>query len=139
MSRSPRPLDANRKTLLIVDDEPRILSAMRRTLRREGYEVLWAESPEAALARLDERSVDLVLSDQMMPGMRGIELLAEVGRRQPRAARILITGWADAITPDELARLGISDLLTKPWEDSVLKEALRKALAQVDRGGRQVS
>ena len=57
MSRSPDMLDENRKTLLIVDDEPRILSAMRRTLRREGYEVLWAESPEAALAQLDERSV----------------------------------------------------------------------------------
>jgi len=139
MSRSPDMLDENRKTLLIVDDEPRILSAMRRTLRREGYEVLWAESPEAALAQLDERSVDLVLSDQMMPGMRGIELLAEVGRRQPRAARILITGWADAIARDELARLGISDLLTKTWENGVLKETLRKALARVDGGEEQAS
>ncbi|MCP4039101.1 MAG: response regulator [bacterium] len=127
------PRGAARATLLIVDDEPHILSAMRRTLRREGYDLLLAEGPTAALAWLAERSVDLVLSDQMMPVMRGTELLEEVARRQPRAARMLITGWTDDVGGEDLERIGISTPLTKPWEDAELKEALRKALAQVVR------
>ncbi len=117
--------------VLIVDDEVRILSAMRRMLRRERYEIVTAEGPFEALALLDEREVDLVLSDQKMPGMCGVELLAEIGRRHPRVARILITGWAEAVEEDELARQGIQGPLAKPWEDAELKEALRKAVAMV--------
>lgn len=132
MAQAYLPASTERATLLIVDDEPHILSAMRRCLRREGYELLLAEGPARALSWLDTRRVDLVLSDQMMPGMRGTELLDEVAKRQPSAARLLITGGGrDSIAGDALARLGIDEPLSKPWDDAVLKEALRKALAQV--------
>lgn len=117
--------------VLIVDDEVRILSAMRRSLRREGYEILIADGPDQALATIDERKVDLVLSDQMMPGMHGIELLEEIARRQPGAARLLITGWTADAGLQDLAKLGIQGPIAKPWEDAELKETLRKALAQV--------
>lgn len=126
-SRSARPV------LLIVDDEAHILAAMRRTLRKEGYEILTAGTPNEALATAQGRAVDLVLCDQMMPGMRGKELLTRIAEIRPHAARILMTGWADAVTADELEALGISGPFAKPWEDAALKETLRKAVAVVIR------
>ena len=117
-----------RPTLLLVDDEERILSALRRTLRREGYEILTANSVADALEVLDQRPVDLVLSDFKMPGMTGMELLAEARRRQPRVARLLITGWSQAVSPAELEAAEVAILISKPWEDADLKRALREAL-----------
>ncbi len=117
-----------RPTLLLVDDEERILSALRRTLRREGYEILTVNSVAGALEVLDQRPVDLILSDFKMPGMTGMELLAEARRRQPRVARLLITGWSQAVSPAELAAAEVTMLISKPWEDADLKKALREAL-----------
>jgi DNA-binding NtrC family response regulator len=119
--------------VLIVDDEVGILNAMRRSLRREGYEILTAEGPRQALELIDAHHVDLVLCDQMMPEMGGVQLLEEIGQRNPKAARLLITGWPDDVGADELAERGITGPLAKPWEDAELKETLRKALAQVQR------
>jgi response regulator RpfG family c-di-GMP phosphodiesterase len=120
----------SRPTLLLVDDEDRILSALRRCLRREGYEIVTAQSVTRALAVLDERRIDLVLSDQKMPGMSGIDLLREVQRIQPAAARLLITGWSQAVAQEDLASVGISALIPKPWDDAELKQSLRAALAE---------
>ena len=117
-----------RPTLLLVDDEERILSALRRTLRREGYEILTVNSVAGALEVLDQRPVDLILSDFKMPGMTGMELLAEARRCQPRVARLLITGWSQAVSPAELAAAEVTMLISKPWEDADLKKALREAL-----------
>ena len=120
--------DEGRPRLLLVDDEERILSALQRTLRREGYEILAANSVDRALAILDEGPVDLILSDFKMPGMTGLELLMEARRRHPRIACLLITGWSRAVTPEELEAAEVATLISKPWEDSVLKAALRDAL-----------
>ena len=117
-----------RPVLLIVDDEVRILTALRRVLRSERYEILTAETPAEALRLLDERSVDLVLSDHKMPGMSGLELLARVSRKQPSAGRILITGWTEEVPPEELAAVGVCALLPKPWDNAELKATLRAAL-----------
>jgi len=115
-------------SLLVVDDEARILSALRRTLRREGYEILTAESAEGALRLLARRSVDLILSDHKMPGASGLQFLEQVARLRPAARRILITGWTEEIPESELRRLGICALVTKPWDDARLKATLRRAL-----------
>jgi len=117
-----------RPVLLIVDDEARILTALRRVLRSERYEILTAETPAEALQLLDERRVDLVLSDHKMPGMSGLELLARVSRKQPSAGRILITGWTEEVPPKELAAVGVRALVPKPWDNEELKATLRAAL-----------
>jgi len=118
------------RVLLVVDDEARILSALRRTLRREGYEILTAETPAEALRILDERAVDLILSDQKMPGMSGLELLARAAERRPGAARLLITGWTEEVPQRQLEELGVRALLPKPWDDGELKRTLRQALGR---------
>ena len=105
------------------------MSALRRSLRREGYEIRIARSVPEALAVLDSEEIDLILSDHMMPGMTGLELLAEAKRRQPEAARLLISGWSQAVAESDLEVLGIRCLISKPWEDAALKQRLREALA----------
>jgi len=124
----------DRPTLLIVDDEERILSALRRTLRREGYEVLTSETVHEALAILDARPVDLILSDQKMPGASGLQFLEEAARRRPQAARMLITGWTEEIPPEKLSELGIRALINKPWDDARLKDVLRSVCEASARG-----
>jgi response regulator RpfG family c-di-GMP phosphodiesterase len=116
-----------RPSLLVVDDEERILSALRRTLYSEGYEIVTSESVHEALRILDERPVDMILSDQRMPGMSGLQFLAEAAKRRPHAVRMLITGWTEEIPDQKLRDLGIVALITKPWDDAQLKETLRRA------------
>jgi response regulator RpfG family c-di-GMP phosphodiesterase len=123
MSRADGP------SLLIVDDDAHILSALRRTLRREGYEIVTAESVREALQVLEERPVDGILSDHKMPHMRGDEFLALAAERRPEAVRMLITGWTEEIPSGRLEELGICALITKPWDDTRLKATLRRALS----------
>jgi response regulator RpfG family c-di-GMP phosphodiesterase len=118
-----------RPTLLLVDDEQRILSALMRSLRREGYEILVAETAAAALRILGERRVDAILSDQKMPGISGVQLLERAAELQPRSARMLITGWTEEIPPERIEQVGICALVTKPWNDAALKATLRKAIS----------
>ena len=116
-------------TVLFVDDEARILSALQRSLRREGYRILTAQTPAAALRLVDEEPVDVIVSDQKMPGMSGLALLAEVVRRRPSARRLLITGWPEEIPPEQVEALGIRAVLPKPWDERELKAILRKETA----------
>lgn len=114
--------------LLLVDDEERILASLCRSLRREGYELVTARTPREALRILDEQDFDAVLTDYKMPGLTGVELLARVARLQPSAARLLITGWSQAVSAEEIDAIQIDAVIPKPWEDAELKGALRKAL-----------
>ena len=114
--------------VLVVDDEVRILSALQRTLRREGYELLTAETVEQAFGILAERDVDVVMSDHKMPGMTGLQFLAQAAMQRPTARRMIITGWTEEIPGEELRRIGVCALITKPWEDWKLKATLRRAL-----------
>jgi len=119
-------VSASSATVLFVDDEARILSALQRSLRREGYRILTAQTPAAALRLLDEEPVDVVVSDQKMPGMSGLELLAEVVRRRPATRRLLITGWPEEIPQEQVEALGIVALLPKPWDEQELRAILRR-------------
>jgi response regulator RpfG family c-di-GMP phosphodiesterase len=114
--------------VLFVDDETRILSALRRSLRREGYRILTAETPQAALQVLQQEPVDVVVSDQKMPGMSGLELLERAAGIQPAARRILITGWPEEVPAERVETLGLRALVPKPWDDAELKAILRAAL-----------
>ena len=121
---------AGEPILLVVDDEARILSALRRALRREGWRVLTAGTPSEALRILDEEPVDAVLTDHKMPRMSGLDVLEAAARRRPAAARLLISGWPDEIPPARMAALGIRALIPKPWDDAELKRILRESLAR---------
>lgn len=114
--------------VLLVDDEEHILSALRRSLRREGYQIVTAGSGAEALRILEERPVAAVVSDHKMPGMDGLALLARVARRWPAAARLMLTGWPGDLSRGELEGVGVAALLEKPWDDAELKSALRRAL-----------
>ncbi len=80
--------------VLLVDDEPNVTEAMKRSLRREPFEFLTATSGQAALDTLASRHVDVVISDEQMPGMPGSELLTIVRQRYPRTIRMVLSGQA---------------------------------------------
>ena len=114
--------------ILCVDDEPGILSAVRRSLRDEPCDVITAVSPEEALGWLAEIPIDLVISDQQMPGMTGTQLLELVRQRFPGTARVFLTGCP---TPSPIRR-GLEEggavVLSKPWTDEVLRSTIRRLL-----------
>jgi len=117
-----------RPALLFVDDERRVLTSMRAMFRRE-YEVLLANSGDEAIEILADRSVHVVVSDQRMPEMTGVELLSTVKEEYPGSMRILLTGYADldaveaSINESEVFRY-----LMKPCPTDELKDAVRLAV-----------
>ena len=120
-------------SILLVDDEENVRRSLQRMLRAEGYEVLVAESAETALPLLARSRVDLILSDQMMPGMRGLELLRRTLPDHPDAVRILLTGHADLGMAIEAINDGcVYKFILKPWNHEELKVTIRRALEQHD-------
>ena len=118
-------------TLLLVDDEPSILSSLRRLFRPQGYHVLTAEGGQAGLDLLQGETVDLVISDMRMPGMDGARFLEKVRRVQPNAARILLTGYADIASTIAAINEGeIDRYIAKPWDDNDILLVVREALAR---------
>jgi FixJ family two-component response regulator len=118
-------------TVLLVDDEPEILEALRRTLRAEGYRLLTATGPAEARAHIAAGPVDLVLSDVHMPGSSGVDLMIELKRTRPRVARVLLTGVATFDSAVTAINDGaVHRFVTKPWDDKGLRESLRDALAR---------
>jgi two-component system, probable response regulator PhcQ len=122
------------RTILVVDDEESVRNALRRTLKREGYEVHVAAGPEEGLARLHETpSIRLVISDHLMPNMTGLEFLKLVHDRHPQVCRIILTGHADMDTAIRAINEGeIYRFLSKPWDDLELKVLLHIAFEQLD-------
>ena len=106
------------RTLLLVDDEENITSALVRLLRRDGYNILRANSGEAGLALLAQNEVGVIISDQRMPEMSGVEFLSKVRERYPDTVRIVLSGYTElnSVT-DAINRGAVYKFLTKPWED----------------------
>lgn len=116
-------------TLLLVDDEPGILSSLRRLLRPSGYTIHTAESGKAGLAILEQQPVDLIISDMRMPEMDGARFLEQVRQRWPETTRILLTGYADvSSTIAAINRGEIYRYVAKPWDDNELTLLVRDAL-----------
>ncbi len=128
----PALLDRRKRqpTLLLVDDEENILSALRRLLRGEGWQVLCARSAVDALQLLARHEVDVILSDQRMPGMTGVELLRRARALYPDTVRLVLSGHTElqSIT-DAINEGAIYKFLAKPWDDAQLRTALRNAFA----------
>ncbi|WP_431228641.1 HD domain-containing phosphohydrolase [Burkholderia contaminans] len=118
-------------SILLVDDEPSVLSALRRVFRPAGYAILTAESGEAALEVLASTEVDLIVSDMRMPGMSGAEFLARARSLYPDTMRILLTGYAEiASVVQAVNDGGVYRYLNKPWDDHDLLLTLEQALEQ---------
>jgi response regulator RpfG family c-di-GMP phosphodiesterase len=119
--------------LLMVDDEPSVLSALRRLFRTQGYKVIQATSGVDALTLLSSESVDLVISDMRMPEMDGAQLLEKVREHDPNIGRILLTGYADInSTVAAINRGEIHRYIAKPWDDQDLLLVVSEALTRRD-------
>lgn len=116
-------------TLLFIDDEANILSALKRLFRPLGYNILTAESGAAGLALLESEKVDLVISDMRMPNMTGAEVLEQLRMKWPEVVRILLTGFSDlSSTIDAINRGEIYRYVAKPWDDNDIVLIVRDAL-----------
>ena len=128
-SQAPESAPAAVATLLCVDDEPNILSSLRRLFRPAGYRVLLAESGAQGLELLEKEAVDLVISDMRMPEMNGAQFLAQVRARWPDTMRLLLTGYSDIQSIQDAINCGeIYRYITKPWEDGDMLLVVRHAL-----------
>ena len=114
--------------ILIVDDEPVNLRTLSRLLRAN-YDVVTAESGDEALKLLQQHNVALLISDQRMPGMTGIELMKNTVSLRPQMVRILLTGYTDVDALIESINSGlVYRYLTKPWNNEDLKLTIARAL-----------
>lgn len=115
-------------SILFVDDEELILSALGRTLRSSPYRLLFAGSAAEALATLERERVDVLVTDYMMPTMSGVDLMAHVVRRHPEVIRVLMTAQADRQATIRAINEGkVGAFMEKPWRDDALKELLAQA------------
>lgn len=109
------------RTILLVDDEENIIAALTRSLRREGYNILRANSGKEGLALLEQHRVGVIISDQRMPAMTGTEFLTKVKELYPDTVRVVLSGYTElnSVT-DAINRGAVYKFLTKPWEDDLL-------------------
>jgi len=120
-------------SILLVDDEPEILFSLRGLLRKE-FEVHTAESGEEAIEVLRRHPIQVIMTDQRMPGMTGVQLLHRVLGEYPQAIRIVFTGYADIKAVIDAVNQGhIYRYITKPWDPDELLGVLRQACAAYDR------
>ncbi|PWF42080.1 EAL domain-containing protein [Massilia glaciei] len=118
------------RTLLSVDDEAHVTSALQRALRSEGYRILTAASGAEGLAVLAENHADVILSDQRMPGMSGVDFLRNAKRRHPNTVRLVLSGHTELRSITDAINEGAAyRFLTKPWDDDHLREHLAEAFA----------
>lgn len=117
--------------ILLVDDSPNILKALLRTLRPEGYATFTAGSAREAMDVLETESIDLIVTDENMPGLSGTDLLRVMKNRYPSVIRIMVTGASDIEVAKEAINRGeIYRFFTKPWDDFELLISIRYALQQ---------
>jgi response regulator RpfG family c-di-GMP phosphodiesterase len=121
------------RTLLLVDDEENITSALVRLLRQDGYRILRASSGDAGLELLRQNEVGVIISDQRMPGMTGVEFLSKVRDLYPDTVRIVLSGYTElnSVT-DAINRGAIYKFFTKPWEDDLLRANVEEAFQRYD-------
>jgi len=120
--------DEHKRSLLIVDDEPSILLALKRVLADEGYGVLTAGTAHEGLELLARENIQVVISDQRMPGMSGTEFLGRVKILHPDTVRMVLSGYADLETVTAAVNEGaVYKFLDKPWNNELLREQILEA------------
>ena len=119
--------------LLVVDDEPDVCDSVHDLLRRE-FRVLKAHGAEEGFKIMREEEVHIIMTDQRMPQITGVELLKKIKARNPKAVRMLFTGYADLESIIAAINQGhIYQFLRKPWQPEDLLSAVRQAAEEYDR------
>ncbi|MGO9145258.1 MAG: response regulator, partial [Desulfomonilia bacterium] len=120
-----------RFTLLFVDDEENVLNALRRVFIEENYIILTAINGAEAISILEREQIHLVISDYMMPGMNGVDLLYRIKQRWPETIRIMLTGHADVqAIMGAVSNGAVYKFITKPWNDEDLRLTVSLAIQQ---------
>ncbi len=120
-------------TLLVIDDEMDVCDSVHDLLRRE-FRVLKAHSAEEGFKLMQDNEVHIIMTDQRMPKVTGVELLTKAYRGQPQAIRMLFTGYADFESIIQAINQGhIFKFLKKPWQPEELEYAVREAAVEYDR------
>lgn len=125
----------HKHTILLVDDEVSITKSLQRVLRKEGYIVITACNGQEGLDILhnSKEVVSLIISDQRMPGMAGIQFLKKTIKILPNAVRFLLTGYTDIeVILDALNKGEIHQYLAKPWNDNDLLMEVHQGLQQYE-------
>ncbi|MEN3363787.1 MAG: hypothetical protein V7606_1061 [Burkholderiales bacterium] len=123
--------ERSRYRILLVDDEPNVLSALRRVFRQENYDVVCIQDPKEALTRLGSEHFQLIICDYMMPGLNGGDLLKHARSLQPDMIRIMLTGHADVNAVVGAMKSGaVYKFILKPWNDDDLRVTVGLALEQ---------
>ncbi len=118
----------NSEKVLCVDDEPKVLSALKRLLRRRKFDVTVTSDPDEARRLVRQEQFAVVVSDQRMPEVSGTDLLKEVCEASPDSVRILLTGYADIdASIDAINESGVFRYVTKPWDDRELVSIVQQA------------
>jgi DNA-binding response OmpR family regulator len=118
--------------ILIVDDERAVAQALADAVRLQGHVPTVAHSGREGLAALDAESPEAVFLDFVMPGLSGIELLKQIRQRRPELPIVVVTGRAEPMDLAAVRRLGVTDIVEKPWALKQLDEALRSL--ETDQG-----
>jgi DNA-binding NtrC family response regulator len=120
----------SKHSVLLVDDEPDVLYSLKGLLRRE-FELHTAESGAEALEILKQHPIHVIMTDQRMPGMTGVELMQQTRSAFPDAIRIVFTGYADIkAVIQAINKGGLYRYITKPWDPEELIETLHDAASQ---------
>lgn len=121
------------KTILLVDDERPILKSLSRLLEDTDFDILQASNGQDALELIKNHNVAVIVSDNMMPGMSGVDLLSTVKNISPDTIRILLTGYADLDTAlKAINESSVYKFVTKPWDNDSLVSLLRDAVLRFD-------
>jgi DNA-binding NtrC family response regulator len=115
-------------TVLIVDDDSQNLTALRRVLQREPYDIVTTGRPALALEWLERKNVSLVISDQRMPEMAGDVFLEGVWKKSPRTERLLLTAFPESLDSIPNSRKCLFKVRIKPWDEMDLKRTIRSML-----------
>ncbi len=127
MSESEMPI-AGAPTILVVDDEPNLRRVLGAVLTRDGYNVLIASGGREAVRAAKEQTVDLLVTDFLMPDMSGLEVLGAVRKEHPDVRALLISGHGTVRSAVDAMRLGAFDFITKPFDVEQVRATVKRAL-----------
>ena len=117
-----------RHVVVLVDDDPQVLSSLKRALRREPYQVLTTSLPAQALRWVEAIDVSAVVSDQRMPDMTGTQLLGRVVERSPATTGVILSAYGSEAATEPETLHSVELIIAKPWDDGMLRTALRDFL-----------